>query len=183
MPQEVCAWQPAAGSRRPAAGSRRPAAGSRPPEAGGQRRPRRPAGGRRLPAAPSGRRFLIGGPKCRERRTLLLAWVRPAAAHEHYLCEREPSLGPCQDTIAGCSWPFADKGKVLCAILTFRTPWARHGFPTGPPEPRQDPTDPRRTPGGTVRPQLIGASPVWAASHSYRRRPWLLYEKDCLASN
>ena len=42
--------------------------------------------------------------------------------------------------------------------IDVRTPWARHGVPTGPPEARRDPTDPRRTPGGTVRPRLIGAS-------------------------
>ena len=53
--------------------------------------------------------------------------------------------------------------------IDVRTPWARHGVPTGPPEARWDPTDPRRTPGGTVGPRLIGASPVWAARSSYWR--------------
>ena len=52
--------------------------------------------------------------------------------------------------------------------IDVRTAWARHGVPTGPPEPRRDP---RRTPGGTVGPRLIGASPVWAARSSYWRQP------------
>ena len=55
--------------------------------------------------------------------------------------------------------------------IDVRTPWARHGVPTGPPGPRWDPTDPRRTPGGTVGPRLIGASPVWAARSSYWLQP------------
>ena len=46
-----------------------------------------------------------------------------------------------------------DRSTVLyrCTIHV-RTPWARHGAPTGPPGPRRDPTDPRRTAGG---PQLL----------------------------
>ena len=59
--------------------------------------------------------------------------------------------------------------------IDVRTPWARHGVPTGPPEARRDPTDPRRTAGGTVGPGLIGASPVWAARNSYWRQPVLLH--------
>ena len=53
--------------------------------------------------------------------------------------------------------------------IDVRTPWARHGSPTGCLGPRRDPTDPRRTPSGTVGPRLIGASPVWAARSSYWR--------------
>ena len=48
-----------------------------------------------------------------------------------------------------------------CAI-DVRTHTGPHGVPTGPPGPR-------RTAGGTVRPRLIGASPVWAARSSYWR--------------
>ena len=47
--------------------------------------------------------------------------------------------------------------------------------PHGPSGPCRDPTGPRRTPGGTVGPRFIGASPVWAARHSYWRQPWLWY--------
>ena len=50
--------------------------------------------------------------------------------------------------------------------IDVRTPWARHGVPTGPPEAGRYLTDPRRTPGGTVGPRLIGASEVWAARSS-----------------
>ena len=57
--------------------------------------------------------------------------------------------------------------------IDVRTPWARHGVPTGPPGARRDPTGPRRTPGGTVGPRLIGASPVWAARNSYWCRFWV----------
>ena len=53
--------------------------------------------------------------------------------------------------------------------IDVRTPWARHGVPTGHLGPRRDPTEPRRTSGGTVGPRLIGASPVWAARSSYWR--------------
>ena len=45
------------------------------------------------------------------------------------------------------------------------TPRRPHG-PSGAPS---EPTDPRRTAGGTVGPRLIGASPVWAARSSYWR--------------
>ena len=65
-------------------------------------------------------------------------------------------------------------GPYRCTI-DVRTPWARHGVPTGPQGPRRDPTDPRRTAGGTVGPRFIGASPVWAARSSYwRSRCYLL---------
>ena len=49
-----------------------------------------------------------------------------------------------------------------------------YGGPTGPLGAFRDPAGPRRTAGGTVGPRLIGASPVWAARSSYRRRPGLL---------
>ena len=65
-------------------------------------------------------------------------------------------------------------GPYRCTI-DVRTPWARHGVPTGPLGPRRAPTDPRRTAGGTVGPRFIGASPVWAARSSYRRRPGLSF--------
>ena len=61
-------------------------------------------------------------------------------------------------------------------MIDVRTPWARHGVPTGPPGPRRDPTDP----GGTVGPRFIGASPVWAARSSYWRQPWLWYDSYML---
>ena len=59
--------------------------------------------------------------------------------------------------------------------IDVRTPWARHGVPTGPPGPRRAPTDPRRTAGGTVGLRLIGASPVWAARSSYWRSRGCLF--------
>ena len=63
--------------------------------------------------------------------------------------------------------------------------WSRIGarFMYGPPGPAT--ASPRalwglvgtqRTPGGTVGPRLIGASPVWAARSSYWRQPVLLYQ-------
>ena len=68
------------------------------------------------------------------------------------------------------------RSTVPCrCTIGVRTLWARHGVPTGSPGPRRDPTDPRRTPSGTVGPGLIGASPVWAARHSYWRQPVYLY--------
>ena len=53
--------------------------------------------------------------------------------------------------------------------IDVRTHTGPYGVPTGPPGPHRDPTDPRRTAGGTVGPRLIGASPVWAARSSYWR--------------
>merc|ERR1739841_428225 len=57
-----------------------------------------------------------------------------------------------------------------------------YGVPTGLRGARRDPTDPRRTAGGTVGPFLIGASPVWAARSSYwRSRGYLLESFQDLA--
>ena len=47
--------------------------------------------------------------------------------------------------------------------------------PMASPRALRRPVGTRRTPGGTVGPRLIGASPVWAARSSYWRQPWLLY--------
>ena len=71
----------------------------------------------------------------------------------------------------------ADRSTVpyRCTI-DVRTHTGPSGVPTGPPGPCRDPTDPRRTAGGTVGPRFIGASPVWAARSSYWRQPWLLHE-------
>ena len=44
--------------------------------------------------------------------------------------------------------------------IDVRTPWARHGVPTGPPGPRRDPTAAWRPAGGTVRLIFIGAPGV-----------------------
>ena len=50
------------------------------------------------------------------------------------------------------------------------------GHATASPRALPGPVGPRRAPGGTVGPRLIGASPVWAARNSYWRQPVLLYQ-------
>ena len=81
-----------------------------------------------------------------------------------------PEKNVCLPTQLGaCSHPTGRPTVPYWCTIDVRTPWARHGVLTGPPGPRRDPTDHRRTPGGTVGPPLIGASPVWAARHSYWR--------------
>ena len=61
--------------------------------------------------------------------------------------------------------------------IDVRTQTGPYGVPTGPPGPRRDPTDTRRTARGTVGPRLIGASPVWAARNSYWRSRGYLYSE------
>ena len=85
-------------------------------------------------------------------------------------CQFSPKKNVCLSTQLGaCSHPTGRPTVPYWCTIDVRTPWARHGVPTGPPGPRRDPTDPWRTPGGTVGPRLIGASPVWAARSSYWR--------------
>ena len=45
------------------------------------------------------------------------------------------------------------------------------GHAMAAPRALRRPVGTQRTPGGTVGPRLIGASPVWAARHSYWRPP------------
>ena len=58
-------------------------------------------------------------------------------------------LGACSHAKGG--WT----GLYWCTI-DVRTPWARHGVPTGPPGPRRAATAARRPAGGSVRLIFIG---------------------------
>ena len=76
--------------------------------------------------------------------------------------------------LGACSHPTGCPTVPYWFTVDVRTPWARHGGPTGPQGPRRDPTGPRRTAGGTVGPRFIGAS-VWAARSSYWRSRCYLF--------
>ena len=91
-------------------------------------------------------------------------------------CQVSPRKNVCLPTQLGtCSHPTGRSTVPYWCTIDVRTPWARHGVPTGPPGPHRDPTGPWRTAGGTVGPRLIGASPVWAARNSYWRSRCYLY--------
>ena len=85
--------------------------------------------------------------------------------------QKKTQLGACSHPT--CSHPTGRSTVPYWCTIDVRTPWARHGVPTGPPGPRRDPTAARRTGGGTVGPRFIGASPVWAAGW-----PWDPEEAD-----
>ena len=102
--------------------------------------------------------------------------IKPNIIHFLGVCRFSPKKNVCLPTQLGaCSHPTGRSTVPYCCRIDVRTPWARHSVPMGPPEARRDPTDPRRTAGGTVGPRLIGASPVWAARSSYWRQPVYLY--------
>ena len=82
-----------------------------------------------------------------------------------------PEKNVCLPTQLGaCSHPTGRSTVPYWCTIDVRTPWARHGVPTGPPGPRRDPTAARGPYGGPVRLIFIGrprfgrpAAPIGAA--------------------
>ena len=83
-----------------------------------------------------------------------------------------PEKNVCLPTQLGaCSHPTGRSTVPYWCTIDVRTPWARHGVPTGPPGPRRAPTAARRPAGGSVRLIFIGgprfgrpATPILASA-------------------
>ena len=68
-----------------------------------------------------------------------------------------PERNVCLPTQLGaCSHPTGRTTVPYWCTIDVRTPWARHGVPTGPPGPRRAPTAARRPAGGSVQLIFIG---------------------------
>ena len=74
----------------------------------------------------------------------------------------------------GTTGPVGARRVARLSLIDARLTYGPPGHATASPRALWRPVGTQRTPGGTVGPRLIGASPVWAARSSYWRQPVLL---------